>query len=186
MIHTRWDNLSKDIKEKEDKLKTVQDQLEKYQSNFSPVMTDLSEIQSKADVEMVPVADLDKVKDFKSELQDLLSDFEKLNPSLADVIESGQDIVDGNPDMDTMQVKKNNEELQEKSVAVGALLSDKLAKAEALEKDLENYEEKEKELTNQLDDVTQELEKNKPEKMDVDLVKEQLENTKVWITILTL
>lgn len=128
---------------------------------------------------MTPVADLDKAKDHQQELQDLMNDFEKLDPSLAETIESGQDILDGNPDVDTLPVQKDNEELQDKFNTLKDKLADKLAKAAALADDLEKYTEKDKELAKGIEDVNEELENNKPTKMDVDLVKEQLENTKV-------
>jgi len=128
---------------------------------------------------MTPVADLDKVKDHQQELQELLDDFEKLNPSIAETIESGQDILEGNPDVDTLPIQKDNEELQDKFTNLKAKLADKLAKAAALADDLEKYQQKEKELSEGIEDVNDELAKNKPTKMDVDLVKEQLQNTKV-------
>lgn len=128
---------------------------------------------------MTPVADLDKAKDHQQELQDLMNDFEKLDPSLAETIESGQDILDGNPDVDTLPVQKDNEELQDKFNTLKDKLADKLAKAAALADDLEKYTEKDKELAKGIEDVNEELENNKPTKMEVDLVKEQLEDTKV-------
>lgn len=179
LVDARWDDLNKNLPEKVDKLKNLQNQLEKYHLNLSPVTEQLADIQNKADVQMTPVADLDKVKDYQQELQDLMDDFEKLDPSLAETIESGQDILDGNPELDTVPVQKENEELQDKATNLKAQLAEKLAKAADLANDLEKYLEKEKELAKGIDDVNDELEKNKPNKMDVDLVREQLEKTKV-------
>lgn len=139
----------------------------------------LTDIENKADVEMTPVADLDKMKNHQQELQELLDDFEKLNPSMAETIESGEDILEGNPDVDTAPVQKENEELQDKFNNLKDKLADKLTKAAALIDDLEKYQQKEQELSQGIEEVNDELEKNKPTKMEAELVKEQLQNTKV-------
>lgn len=179
VIDTRWNDLNKNLKDKADQLENLQGQLQKFQGALKPVEEKVGELESKAEAEMAPVADLDKAKEQEQELRDMLEDFEKMSPALAETIETGQDILDTNPDVDTAPVKRENEGLKERSENLKNALKDKLEKATALVADLENYSAKEKELQEGIENVGDELEQNKPNKLDLDTVKEQLDNTKV-------
>lgn len=179
LIDSRWNDLNKNLKDKADQLENLQNQLQKYQGTLKPVEEKLVELESKAEVEMAPVADLDKAKEQEQELKDMLEDFEKMSPALADTMEAGQDILDSNPEVNTAPVQRENEGLKERSDNLKNALKDKLEKATTLVADLENYSAKEKELEEGTENVNDELEQNKPNKLDLDTVKQQLENTKV-------
>ena len=187
VIDTRWNDLNTILKDKADQLENLENQLQKYQGTMKPLDEKLGELESKTEIETAPLADLDKAKEQEQELRDMLEDFEKMSPALADTIEAGQDILDGNPDVDTAPVQRENEGLKERSENLKNALKEKLEKASALVADLENYSTKEKELEEGIENVNEELEQNKPNKLDLETVKEQLENTKVlWVQILAL
>ena len=178
-VNKRWDELKKNLPETYSKVDDLQNQLQQYRDALSGVDDKITEIEKDADDDRPPVSDIDEVKAHVDELKALRDKLDELKPDVDSTIASGQDLLDKNPDVDTSAVQQENEALPEHYDAVKNKVDEKLEKTERLLAELDEYWDKEKELEKEIKDVGEGLEQNKPREMDLEKIKEQLENTKV-------
>ena len=178
-INERWKELKNKLAKKSSKLHCLQNQLMKYLDTLRVVNDEILQIEKEAGDDRPTVLDIKKMKVQFEELKASRDTLEELEPDFNYTVASGQELLDKYPDVDTSAVQQENESLQEYYEVVKNKVDEKLEKTVRLLAELEEYWDREEELEKEIKDVGEGLEQNKPREMDLEKVKEQLENTKV-------
>lgn len=178
-LDKRWDDLNKNLQNKLAGIETLQGQLKEYKDTVKGVDEKISAVESELNVERTPGSDVEEMKRHIQELEALKKQLEELKPDVQSTVEAGNSIMEGNPNADTTAVESENKNLQEHCASVEDKLAAAIDKSNKILADLEEYWEQQGKVEEQVKETGVKLEENKPAVMDVEKLKEQLEQAKV-------